>query len=257
MDYPVKNRKDFYKYIETYDLDIKKRLPGDFKGLSATLKNRDFPIRLGGNPFGFSFLGRHIMGEVNFMLSLYDDPGLIKELNEFYLRFVKQYFAEILASVEVDCAFILEDVAYRSGSFISEGMFREFMMPYYLEYIDFLHQFNVRNIIVDCDGLIDELIPLWVEAGVTGIFPIEAVNDILKIRKEFPELVLMGGFDKKVLFADSNTERIEAEFSKIEAVMQTGGYIPHIDHAVSEDVTWDNFKYYRRRLNDMIDRLSK
>ena len=39
--------------------------------------------------------------------------------------------------------------------------------------------------------------------------------------------------------------------------MQTGGYIPHIDHAVSEDVTWDNFKYYRQKLNDMIDRLSK
>ncbi|MBM3705447.1 MAG: hypothetical protein FJW66_02870 [Actinobacteria bacterium] len=255
LDYPIKNRKDFYRYIENYDTDVKKRLPRDFERLAASLRDRDFPIRLGGNPFGFSFLARHLMGEVNFMLSLYDDPGLVKELNRFFLDFIKQYFAVIISGIEIDCAFILEDIAYRSGSFISEGMFREFMLPYYLEYIDFLHQYNIRDIVVDCDGLIDELIPLWVEAGVTGIFPVEAVNDIAAIRKNFPQLVLLGGFDKRVLFADSNFKRIENELSKTETVMKTGGYIPHIDHAVSEDVTWENFKYYRKRLNEIIDGL--
>jgi uroporphyrinogen decarboxylase len=256
LEYPVKNRQSFYKYIEYYDTDIEKRLPSDFKRLAATLKCRDFPIRLGGNPFGFSFLGRHIMGEVNFMLSLYDDPDLIKELNSFYLGLIKQYFARILSEIEVDCAFILEDVAYRSGSFISGQMFREFMMPYYLEYVDFLHQYGVKNIIVDCDGLTDKLIPLWVEAGVSGIFPVEAINDIAAIRKNFPKLVLLGGFDKRVLFAGSNRQSIENELLKTETVMSTGGYIPHIDHAVSEDVTWENFKYYRNRLNEIIEKMA-
>jgi uroporphyrinogen decarboxylase len=253
-DYPIKNRKDLNDYLEKYDFHFKKRLPDDFEEMTSYLKNRDYAIRLGGNPFGFSFLGRHLMGEVNFMLSLYDDPGLIKKLNGFYLNFVMNYFSEILENVEVDCAFILEDVAYRSGSFISEEMFREFMMPYYLEYIDFLHQYGVKNIIVDCDGLIDELIPLWVEAGITGIFPIEAVNDLTEIRKEYPEMVLFGGFDKRVLFADSSKREIDRELAGIEAVLKTGGYIPHIDHAVSQDVTWENFRYYRSSLNNIIDR---
>ncbi len=254
IDYPIKNKKDFHNYISRYDRDFSKRLPKDFDKLAAKLKNRDFPIRLGGAPFGFSFLARHLMGEVTYMLSMYDDPSLIKEFNNYYLDFTMDYWSIILDKVEIDCIFILEDIAYRSGSFISKEMFNEFMRPYYLKLIDFLKQYGIKNIFVDCDGLIDELIPLFMEAGVTGLFPFEAVNDISAVREKYPRLKMMGGFNKKVLFKDSCREKIDAEIEKVASVMKKGGYIPHVDHAVSEDVTWANFKYYREKLNTLIDK---
>ncbi len=258
IDYPIKNRKDFYQYISLYDNSssgIKKRLPDDFENLAADLKNRNFPIRLGGNPFGFSFLARHLMGEVTFMLSMYDDPEMLKEFNEFFLNFTMDYWSEIFRKIEVDCVFILEDIAYRSGSFISKEMFNTFMRPYYLRLIDFLKQHEIKNIFVDCDGLIDELIPLWIETGVTGLFPFEAVNDIVAVRNKYPALKMMGGFNKKVLFEGSTKQEIDRELARVFTVMKTGGYIPHIDHAVSEDVTWENFKYYRHNLNSLIDKI--
>ncbi len=218
------------------------------------LKHREFPIRLGGNPFGFSFLARHLMGEVGYMTSLFDDPGLIKGINRFYMDYVKEYWSLILKDIEIDCIIILEDMAYRSGSFISGEMFREFLSPFYIEFIDFLKQYNIKNIIVDCDGLIDELIPLWMEVGVNGMFPIEAVNDLVEIRRLYPGLKLLGGFDKKSLFAGSSRETIDREIDRVVSVTSKGGYIPHIDHAVSADVTWDNFKYYRLRLNEILDK---
>jgi uroporphyrinogen-III decarboxylase len=184
---------------------------------------------------------------------MYDDPELLKEFNEFYLDFTMKYWSRILSKIDVDCIFILEDIAYRSGSFISRDMFREFLTPYYVRFIDFLKQFKIKNIIVDCDGLIDELVPLFVQAGVTGIFPIEAVNDIEKIREAYPQLALLGGFNKKVLFKDSGFKQIDIELEKTGKLVRRGGYIPHVDHAVSEDVTWENFKYYRTRLNDICD----
>jgi len=254
IDYPIKNKKGFYKYISHYDSDFSKRLPKDFYNLAKKLKNRDFPIRLGGNPFGFSFLARHLMGEVTYMLSMYDDPSLIKEFNDYFLNFTMDYWSKILEKVEVDCVFILEDIAYRSGSFISKEMFNQFMKPFYLKFIDFLNQFRIQNIFVDCDGLVDELIPLWTEVGVTGLFPIEAVNDISAIREKYPKLKMMGGFNKKMLFKDSSKEKIDGEIEKVSYIMKKGGYIPHIDHAVSEDVTWENFKYYREKLNYLIDK---
>ncbi|MCL5071776.1 MAG: hypothetical protein M1308_12925 [Actinobacteria bacterium] len=258
LNYPIKNRKDFYNYIQLYNSnDFTHRLPKDFENLTNVLKERDFPIRLGGNPFGFSFLARYLMGEINFMLNLYDDPVLIKEFNEFFLNYLQNYWSKILEKVDIDCVFILEDMAYRTGSFISKEMFKEFMAPYYIKLIDFLKQFKITNIFVDCDGLINELIPLWIEVGVTGIFPIEAVNDVGKIRNNYPNLKLLGGVNKKVLFADSNKTNIDLELGRISKVIKTGGFIPHIDHAVSADVTWENFKYYRLKLNDMIDKLSK
>jgi hypothetical protein len=43
------------------------------------LKNRSFGIRLGA-PFGFSGIGRTLMRDVNYMLSMYDNPKLLKEI---------------------------------------------------------------------------------------------------------------------------------------------------------------------------------
>lgn len=254
LDYPIKNSKDFNDYKKYYDDNPRTRLPENWDNMVQYLKHREFPIRLGGNPFGFSFLARHLMGEVGYMTSLFDDPGLIKGINRFYMDYVKEYWSLILKDIEIDCIIILEDMAYRSGSFISGEMFREFLSPFYIEFIDFLKQYNIKNIIVDCDGLIDELIPLWMEVGVNGMFPIEAVNDLVEIRRLYPGLKLLGGFDKRSLFAGSSRETIDREIDRVVSVTSKGGYIPHIDHAVSADVTWDNFKYYRLKLNEILDK---
>jgi uroporphyrinogen decarboxylase len=254
LDYPVKNLKDLHSYISLYDNNYKKRLPENWQTLKNELKNRAYPIRLGGGPYGFSFLPRFLMGDLVYMFSMYDEPELIREFNEFFLNLVMNYWSLILKDLEIDCIFILEDCAYRSGSFISREMFKEFMSPYYIRFIDFLKQYHVKNILVDCDGLIDELIPLWIEVGITGIFPIEAVNNITEIREKYPALRLMGGFNKRVLFGNSNRNLIDKELDKITGLFKKGGYIPHLDHAVSEDVTWDNFKYYRNKLNEIIDK---
>ena len=79
-------------------------------------------------------------------------------------------------------------------------MFNQFMRPYYLKFIDFLKQYRIQNIFVDCDGLVDELTPLWTGVGVNGLFPIEAVNNISAIREKYPKLKMMGGFNKKSTF---------------------------------------------------------
>ncbi|MDD5660017.1 MAG: uroporphyrinogen decarboxylase family protein [Actinomycetota bacterium] len=254
IEYPIKNRHDFYKYKDLYDADFKKRLPKNWANLKKQLKNRDYPIRLGGGPYGFSFFPRHLMGDVVYMTTLYDDPRFLKEFNDFFIDFIMNYWSLILKDVEIDCIFILEDMAYKTGSFISGQMFREFLTPYYIKFVDFLRQFKIKNILVDCDGFIGELIPLWIEAGVTGIFPIEAVNDVSEIRQRYPKLQLMGGIDKKFLFKESKRNEIDTGLEKTRKILDQGGYIPHIDHAVSEDVTWDNFRYYREKLNDIIDK---
>jgi hypothetical protein len=254
LDYPIKNIKDFENYKALYSKDLKNRMPKDFENLAKSLKNRDFAIRLGGHPFGFSGMARHIMGEFNYMLGLYDCPALIKDINEFYLNFVMEYWGKILKMVDIDWVMIWEDMAFKTGSIISKEAFREFMSPCYLKFVDFLMQYGIKNIIVDSDGLIDELIPLWVKLGVTGIFPMEAVTDALKIREEFPKLQILGAVDKKILF-NTNNRNMDDEFKKISILMNQGGYIPHIDHSIPMDADFSKFRQYRTRLNLLIDAL--
>ena len=121
--------------------------------------------------------------------------------------------------------------------------------------VNFAKDAGIDIIITDSDGYVEELIPLIVETGVTGMYPFEraAGNDLLRIRKNFPDFQLIGGFDKRVLFADSSKDKIDAELAITVQLLKSGKYIPHMDHFVSPDCTWPNFTYYRQALNSIID----
>lgn len=255
LEFPVKDRASFEKYKDYYDTDYSRRFPPNWDALKVKLKNRDFPVRLGGFPYGFFGFPRHLVGAAELFMMMYDDPGLIKDMNEFFLNFTFGYWGAILRDFSPDCVLIWEDMASKNGSLISKEMFEEFMSPYYVRMIDFLKQHGIRHIHVDSDGYVEDLLPLWDKLGVTGIFPFEvqAANDLIRIRRNYPRMQLLGGVDKRVFQADKTEEDIEKELDRMKTVLKTGGFIPHADHHVPDDSCWKNFSYYRKRLNEIID----
>ena len=253
--FPIASRKDFEAYTEHYTRDFSARLPRDWKRLCLSLPTRDFPIRLGGFPYGFLGLPRHLLGTEGLFFMMYDDPQLVKDINDFFLRFVMDYWSPIIETLRPDCVMIWEDMASSTGSMISREAFREFLSPFYVRMVDFLKQHGVENIHVDSDGYIEELIPLWVELGVTGLFPMErkAGNDLLRVRRRFPRLQMLGGVDKRILESGKEEEDIDRELATVGRILAQGGYIPHIDHHVPDDSCWKNFKLYREKLNALVD----
>ena len=255
LEHPVKDRRSWEEYKQYYSAEtIKKRLPPAWKDLAERLRTRDFPIRLGGTNGGFLGFPRQIMGITHYMMALYDDPGLIHDICDTFLNFLLNYYGAIAADVDIDCLLIWEDMAGKGGSLISPDHFREFLTPAYKSMVSFAGDAGIDIILTDSDGYVEDLIPLIVETGVTGMYPFEraAGNDILRIRKNFPDFQILGGIDKRVLFEDSSIERIDAELGIVKEMLEMGRYIPHIDHFVSQDCTWQNFVYYRNKLNEII-----
>jgi uroporphyrinogen decarboxylase len=132
-------------------------------------------------------------------------------------------------------------------------MFREFMLPPYQKVTSFLRSMGVTIFIVDSDGNLEKLIPLFLDAGITALFPFEvqAGNDIVAFRKQYPRLGILGGIDKMKI-AQGKMAIDEELNSKVPPMLRSGGYIPHIDHHVHPDIAWKDFTYYRTRLNEMI-----
>ena len=62
---------------------------------------------------------------------------------------------------------------------------------------------------------------------------------------------MIGGINKKSLALDKDS--IDRELEKMDFLISRGGYIPYVDHLVPPDVSWNNFKYFRNRLNSIID----
>ena len=255
IGWQVESRKDFERLREErFQPKLAERVPPDWPQRIRAYGDREYPLAIGGYPFGFYGFLRYLMGEERLLLGFYDDPRLIKDIMGFLADFWVELWDQALSHVEVDCAFFWEDMAYRTGPLISPSTFREFMTPCYQKVTSFLKGRGVGTILVDSDGNMDELIPLFIEAGLTGIWPIEiqAGNDLLAIRRRYPRLHIQGGIDK--LKIARGRQAIDEELqSKMPFMLERGGYIPHLDHAAHPEISWPDFRYYRQRLRALIE----
>ena len=193
------------------------------------------------------------MGEQHLFLSYYDNPVLIKDILEHLCNLWLSIAEELTAEIDFDLAYFWEDMSGKNGSLISPKIFEEFMTPYYKRINSFLRSKGINKSLVDTDGNVEGLIPLFNEAGVNIIYPFErqAGNDLFAYRKKYPDLIMMGGFDKNTLY--KGKDAIDREFEVIKSLISQGGYIPFCDHLIPPNASWDSFKYYREKLNKIID----
>lgn len=224
----------------------------DVDAFVAQARNRDYPICLYGSPIGFFGVLRFMIGEENLYYWYYDRPQLIERMLNHLCEMWLAMAEELTSKIEFDFGRFYEDMAYKGGSLISPKMFRRFLTPHYRRLIDFAKGKGIKHFVIDCDGYIEDMMPLFLECGATALLPFEirAGNDIERVRRNYPSLGMLGGIDKTALTHHSTIDR---ELEKAARMIAQGGYIPYVDHAVPPDVSWENFKYYRNGLNQIID----
>ena len=255
MAWPIRDRASWLEIKrERLRLDsVSQRFPPHWPELVQAYNNRDYPLAVGGYPLGFFGLLAHLLGYMNLFYFYYDDPQLVKDMCQHFTDLWIAIWEEVLAHVEVDAAHIFEDISFGRGSMVSPDMFREFMTPYYRQLTRFLKSKRVNVILVDTDGNCEQLIPLFLEAGVTGLIPMEvsAGMDVVAARKNYPQLQMMGGVPKNDIAL--GRQHIDRFLEDVAWVLRTGGYIPYGDHSIPPHVPWEHFKYYREKLNRLID----
>ncbi len=255
LEGPVKTRDDWEQIkAERLQPTLDGRLPPNWDEMKLVYKNRTFPLALAGAQ-GLFGTPRFLFGEVQVLLAFYDHPELMQQIVDDLVDFWIALYDQVLDQVDVDLAFLWEDICYKNGPLISPAIFRRFILPGYKKLTGFLRDRGVENIIVDTDGDVWKLLPLFIEGGISGMYPFEvaAGMDIVAVRKAFPRLQILGGIAKSALI--SGQPMIDAELeAKVPWMLQQSGYIPYMDHLVPPDVSWENFCTYRTRLNAMIDR---
>jgi len=250
---PVKTRDDWERFkAERLKPTLEGRLPDNWPELVKEYKHRDYPLGLG-QMHGFFGTPRYLLGEVDVLTTYYDNPELMKDMVNYLADFWIALFDGVLKEVDVDAMFIWEDMCYKAGPLISPDTFREFILPGYKKLTGFLKERGVKVINVDSDGDVWKLIPLWIEGGVNVLYPFEvaAGMDIVEVRKAFPKLGIIGGIDKRAVI--QGKEAIDRELeSKVPFMLESGGFIPTIDHVVPPDTSFENFRYYRQKLERMV-----
>jgi len=251
LDFPVKRRQDFLRMVERHDGADPGRYPPNWGEYAEFIRGRDYPVRLV-IPSMFAKV-RDWMGLEGMSVCMYDDPRLMHEMMEFVADFIVAVTERAVEDVEIDWVMLHEDMAYKTASMISPAMVREFMVPGYRRIIGFLRDRGIEVVSMDSDGNINELIPIWLEVGIDSVFPLEiaAGMDPVMLRRLYgSKLGLIGGVDKRELAKDKDAVKREVA-SKVPYLVQGGGYIPNVDHAVPTDVPYENFVYFVELLREV------
>lgn len=256
IEYPMRNREDWETIIKPrLDATIPGRHPQGpaLDQLVDQYLKRDYPLGL----WAGSFYGwpRSFLGVERISTMFYDEPDLIHEMCDHMAEFAIQTLTPILKRIPFDFAYLWEDMAGKTGPLCSPAMYREFCFKPLQRVANLLHQYGIHHIIVDSDGNNDVLIPLWLEAGVTGLrfFEIAANCDAVAARKHYgKDLIIQGAIDKRALA--QGRKAIEREvLSKVPWLCLQGGYFPVVDHLIPPDVSLANFTYYARLLRAVVE----
>lgn len=207
---------------------------------------------------GYMYL-RSLMGPEDVLYMFYDQPELIHTCMKTWLELADAIIARYQEHVTIDEFFIGEDICYNHGPLISPDMIREFIFPYYQQLLTNIKARQIdssRHLYfqVDTDGFAYPVIPLYQELGMDVMSPFEVAAgcDVVEIGKKYPELVISGGVDKRVLAQgrDAIDRLVDSIFP---AMRKRGGYIPTCDHGVPEEVPYEDYLYYRKRCLEFAD----
>ena len=212
--------------------------------------DREIPIGLHcGSLIGYM---RNLLGVEQLSYLYADDEELYAEivdtLAELCYRCTK---VALETGAKFDFAHFWEDICFKNGPLVTPSVFDEYVGPHYRKITDLLLEHGVDIVSVDCDGMIDSLIPTWLNNGVNTMFPIEVGTwnaSLAPWREKYGKKIRgVGGMNKTVFARDYAA--VDAEVERLRHLIDLGGYIPCPDHRIAPDAKFENVQYYCEKMN--------
>ncbi|MCL2462101.1 MAG: hypothetical protein FWF44_05495 [Defluviitaleaceae bacterium] len=201
---------------------------------------------------GYMYL-RSLIGPLELPYKFYDEPELIHDCMKAWFELADYIAAYHQERLDIDELFLGEDICYNHGPLISPDMIKEFLFPYYQQlYTNMKRRARDDRPLhfqIDTDGFCEPVIDLYKSIGVDYFSPFEIAsnNDPIEVGKRYPDLRMSGGIDKRVL-AQTKDDIDRYLDNLLPAMRKRGGFIPTCDHGVPEEVPFENYVHFRKRM---------
>lgn len=201
---------------------------------------------------GFFWFPRRLFGIQEHFYAFFDYPELMHRMNAGLAAHSIQMLRRVREIATPDFVTFAEDMSYNHGPMLSEGMFDQFLEPYYRQVVPVIEEIGSTPI-CDSDGDVTEMIPWLERVDVRGVLPLErqAGVDGMALRREHPELVMIGHYDKMVM--NRGEEAIRAEFERLLPLMRTGRFVPSVDHQTPPGVSLEQYRTYLRLFSEYVE----
>jgi len=153
-----------------------------------------------------------IMGEVgveHFCYYLADCPEIINELLELNMLMCLTWLDHLPADHGVQVVMAGDDIAFKSGPFMSPTWFEKNYFPRMARVHEAAHAKGIK-IMFHSDGNLNAILDQLVEADIDGLNPIEVLAgmDVADIHRRHPHLFMCGGIDVSQLLPFGSPEKV-------------------------------------------------
>lgn len=252
IDFTLKTAAEWPAYKKRLQPDPA-RIPADFDERIRKAESSGCAVAIG----TASLMGwiRNWMGVENMSYLMYDDRDCYTDMVNTLADLTCWSIDQTLPRMRLapDMGFGWEDICGKTGPLVSPPIFEACVAPAYRKIRNKLEAYGVRLLGVDSDGMVEPLLPHWLEAGVNVQFPIErgtwdATPEHMR-RRFGRELRIIGGFDKLAL--ERGRAAIDAEFDARAGLMREGGYLLMPDHLITPGTPLDDYRYYLDRVRQL------
>jgi uroporphyrinogen decarboxylase len=246
------------------------RVPVDLESRAAEWAERDYPLFL--RVHDGLFLGMGIGDGDSFIRNIYtlaDHAEFVRRALTLICEYTIEWARQVTRQVEVDAAVFSEPIATSHGPLVSPQTYREVVLPAYRPLMQALRLAGVSTLIWRTYANSRALLDCAVEAGFNCLWAVETGTDAMDyraIRRQYGlRLRLIGGVDLDSLRGDRRLSQSKArseEQSKTEIQRQLdeivrpllnhGAYIPLADGRVRVGMPFENYAFYRRRLDEIV-----
>lgn len=179
------------------------------------------------------------------LMAIATEPDWVRDMYEADANLaIAMYEMMAEGGFQFDGVWLTCDLGYRNGLLFSPRHYDEQLRPTLRRLFQYFKAKGLPVILHSC-GCVRDLIPRFIEDGLTCLQPLEvkAGMDLIALKREFgDQLAFMGGIDVRAM-ADADPAVIEEEIAtKISYAKVGGGYVYHSDHSVPNNVSLDRYR---------------
>ncbi len=184
-----------------------------------------------------------MMGFEGFSMALFENPHLIKALNDKIGGLVLSMFEYFAQSDVVDVLWYSDDIAFSTGLLMSPDVLRRYFFPWLKKIGDLAKQAG-KPLIYHTDGKLWDVMDDIIACGVDALHPIEPkAMDIKEVKTRYGDkLCLIGHVDVDLLARGTPQEIRQKVKENIEAAGYNGGYVVGSGNSIPDYVPLKNYR---------------
>ncbi len=183
-----------------------------------------------------------MLGFETFSLALFENPELIRALNNRLGKLVLSMFEYFVQSDAVDAIWYSDDIAFSNGLLTTPDALRRYIFPW-LKQIGELARAYDKPFIYHTDGVLWNVMDDIIDCGVNALHPIEPKAMALEeVKKRYGDkLCLIGHVDVDLLARGTPQQVKEQVYRNVEIAGKGGGYIIGSGNSIPDYVRLENY----------------